>query len=235
MRPQRDDFALEFTAVTAAGESPMRARIESLVIAGWTGRDLHAVTRHIEELARMGVAPPTTTPIFYRAATRLLTSAAEIQVVGRDSSGEVEPVLVAVGDRLWVGVGSDHTDRKLETVGVTVAKQLCAKPLGAQLWAFDEIESHWDKLIIRCFALLEGRRRLYQQGTLSSLRPARELIALYRGDEGLLPAGYVMFCGTVAVEGEIAFADAYELELEDPVRRRSLSHRYQVQSLPVAG
>jgi hypothetical protein len=235
MTPRSDDFALDFTAVTAEAERPMRARIESLVIAGWTGRDLQAVTRHIEELARMGVAPPTTTPIFYRAAARLLTTAEEIQVVGRDSSGEVEPVLVATADGLWVGVGSDHTDRKLERVGVTVAKQLCAKPVSARLWNFEEIQPHWDQLIVRSFALLAGRRRLYQQGMLSQLRHPRELMALYRGGEGRLPPGCVMFCGTMAVEGEIAFADAYELELEDPVRHLCLNHRYRVQPLPLAG
>lgn len=235
MTSQGEGFALEFMGMAAAGERPLRAWIDSLVIAGWTGRDSQAVARHIEELAKMGVAPPKTTPIFYRVAARLLTTAAEIQVVGRDCSGEVEPVLLALSDGLWVGVGSDHTDRKLESVGVTVAKQLCAKPLSAQLWRFDELEAHWDQLIIRSFAIHEGRRRLYQQGTLANLRHPRDLMALYLGGERLLPAGSVMFCGTMAVEGAITFADGYELELEDPVRGRRLNHRYRVQPLPVAG
>jgi hypothetical protein len=37
-------------------------------------------------------------------------------VSGPDSSGEVEFVLLAKPDGLWVTLGSDHTDRKAETV-----------------------------------------------------------------------------------------------------------------------
>ena len=39
-----------------------------------------------------------------------------------------------------------------------------------------------------------------------------------------------MFCGTLAVLGDLRFADAFTVELEDPVRRR-LRHTYAVQSL----
>jgi len=47
----------------------------------------------------------------------LFTHADEIQVSGADTSGEVEFVLLK--DReLRVAVGSDHTDRKAETIGV---------------------------------------------------------------------------------------------------------------------
>ena len=53
--------------------------------------------------------------------------ATEIEVSGPDTSGEVEYVLVQRPDGLWVTVGSDHTDRKAETVGVSLSKQLCAK------------------------------------------------------------------------------------------------------------
>ena len=60
----------------------------------------------------------------------MLTQADRIQVLGDDTSGEVEPVLVGAADRLWVTVGADHTDRKLESYGVAVSKQVCPKVIG---------------------------------------------------------------------------------------------------------
>src|ERR1700675_3083498 len=89
------------------------ADVEQLVIAGWTGRDVAALNHHIEELKAIGVEPPSKVPIYYRASAALLTQADAIQVLGDDSSGEVEPVLVGAADRLWVTVGADHTDRRV--------------------------------------------------------------------------------------------------------------------------
>src|SRR6476619_5239781 len=103
------------------------ADIDSLVIAGWTGRNVEALEAHIKELEALGVKRPKSVPIFYRNAVSLLTTAGEIQAVGEKSSGEVEFVLYALEDGLWVGVGSDHTDRKAETINVTLSKQMCAK------------------------------------------------------------------------------------------------------------
>lgn len=226
---------LTFSAATLSGPRALEARIDDLVIAGWTGRDAAAVEAHIAELERLGVKRPAATPIFYRVSASLLTTEAAIEVAGPDTSGEVEPVLVSLADGLFVGVGSDHTDRKAETQGVTLAKQLCAKPISAMLWPYGEVAPHWDRLVLRSWATVEGRRRLYQEGPVSALRAAPELMAKYLGGNGILPRGTVMFCGTLAVQGGIAPADRFEIELADPVLGRRLGHTYDVRALPVAG
>ncbi len=41
-------------------------------------------------------------------------------------------MLHAIGDELFVGVGSDHTDRKAETINVSLSKQMCAKPVSRE-------------------------------------------------------------------------------------------------------
>ena len=82
------------------------------------------------ELKAIGVQPPSSVPLYYRVSADLLTQADKIQVVGADTSGAVEPVLVGAADRLWVTLGSDHTDRKAESFGVAIAKQICAKAVG---------------------------------------------------------------------------------------------------------
>ena len=211
------------------------AEIQSLVIAGWTGRDAAAVEHHIAELEKLGVKRPKSTPIFYRVAASLLTIAEAIEVAGSDSSGEVEPVMVSRADGVWVTVGSDHTDRKLETVGVTLSKQICPKPVAPTLWRFADVAPHWDRLILRSHAVIDGKRRLYQEGPVANLRPPAELMARYLGRQAMLPPGTAMFCGTLGVIGGIAPGERFEIELEDPVLRRRIAHAYAVKPLPVEG
>jgi hypothetical protein len=208
--------------------------ISHLVIAGWTGRDQGALEAHIRELEALGIARPKMTPIFYRVAASLLTTADTIEAIGGDSSGEVECIVCARGDGLWLGLGSDHTDRKAEAIGVTLSKQMCAKPVGPLLWRFGDVAPHWERLVLRSYLTREGKRRLYQEGPVTTMRPPEELIRLYTGGSDL-PAGTAMFCGTLAVHGAIEGGELFEMELEDPVLERKLTHAYRVEPLPIEG
>lgn len=225
---------LDFTVEADGSKKPMTIRVEQAVVAGWTGRDPVARDRHIAELEAIGIARPASTPIFYRVSARRLTTAARIEVSGAESSGEVEFVLFAAGGRTFVGTGSDHTDRKVETYSVTVSKQMCDKPVAPVLWALDEVEDHWDAMILRAFAWIGGARVLYQQGTLDAMLPVRELLRRgFGGDR--LPDGFAMFGGTFAAIGGIRSASRFEFELEDPVLKRVIRHGYDVTELPVLG
>jgi hypothetical protein len=208
--------------------------IKNLVIAGWTGRNVDALEAHIKELEAIGVKRPKSVPIFYRVSCSLLSTAMFIEVMADKSSGEVEFVLFALDDGLWLGVGSDHTDRKAETVGVTLSKQLCAKPVGMTLWRYDEVKPHWDKLKLRSYVPDGGKRRLYQEGPVTTMRSPEELIRLYAGGDKLAP-GTAMFCGTFAVHGDISYSGTFDMELEDPVLGRKLTHGYKIVSLPDEG
>jgi Protein of unknown function (DUF2848) len=222
--------AQELTFVGSNGP----ASIDGLVIAGWTGRDQDAVERHIEELAAVGVARPTRVPCFYRLGATLLTTAATIDVVGTASSGEVEVVLLALAEGLFVGVGSDHTDRKIETVSVTAAKQMCPKPIGGTLWRFEDLEPHWDDLVLRSWVTRDGARRLYQEGQTARMLPPRDLMSRYLGSGRVLPIGTAMYCGTLPVNGELGGGERFEIELEDRTLGRTLQHAYTVRHLELA-
>ena len=222
---------LNLTVQTQDGEEPLTGAVGELVIAGWTGRNREAMEAHIAELEAIGIARPKTVPMFYRVAAGLLTTAAEIQVSGPHSSGEAETVILNLGGRHYVAVGSDHTDRQAETVGVSLSKQMCAKPIGATVWPYEEVAGHWDDLVLRSWVEDGGGRSLYQEGTAAAMRPPAELQGLYGG----LPAGAAMFGGTLAVHGEIRTSAAFEMELEDPVLGRRLRHRYTILPLPVEG
>lgn len=205
----------------------MTYQVSELVIAGWTGRDQAALHKHIRELEELGVKPPKTTPIFYRVAASLLTTAGEIEVSGPDSSGEVEFVLIKEDSGLRVAVGSDHTDRKAETVGVSLSKQLCAKPVSPDSWRYDEVKPHWERLSLRSWA--DGE--LYQEGPVTAMRAPEDLLQRYGG----LRSGWAMFCGTLAAKGGIRPAARFTMELEDPVLKRKLTHEYAIKVLPVEG
>ncbi len=204
------------------------------IIAGWTGRDAASVQQHIDELKAIGVTPPSTVPVFYEVNPALLTTAADITVVGGKSSGEVEFVLLNTAQGLCVSVGSDHTDRWLETVSVHHSKQVCPKPIAPNAWTFASVEAHWDRLLLRSFSYRSGRRRLYQEGTVTKMLAPRDLLERFAQSQGEFAAGTAMSCGTLALHGDIEYGDCFELQLEDPVTRRVLSHRYRINALPIA-
>jgi hypothetical protein len=227
-------FDLTFTIKDHGAPTRLTLPIDQAVIAGWTGRDPVARDKHIAELEAIGIARPATTPIYYRVSACRITTADSIEVSGGDSSGEVEFVLIGWQGRTFVGLGSDHTDRKVETYSVTVSKQMCDKPIADELWELEDVIDRWDRMILRSFAWINGERVLYQEGTLDAMLPVKELIEWQFGKSGL-PDGCAMFGGTFAAKGGIRPASRFEYELEDPVLKRSIKHAYDVVELPVLG
>ena len=227
-------FDLTFTIDAQGTTTPLTLAIDQAVIAGWTGRDPVARDKHIAELEAIGIARPASTPIYYRVSARRLTTEDSVEVSGTESSGEVEFVLIGWQGRIFVGAASDHTDRKVEAYSVTVSKQMCDKPIAPVLWELEEVADHWDQMILRSFAWIDGKRMLYQEGTLDSMLPVAELIQRGFGGAGF-PDGCAMFGGTFAAKGGIRPASRFEFELEDPVLKRSIRHGYDVIELPVLG
>jgi hypothetical protein len=203
-----------------------------LIIAGWTGRDAKAVAHHIAELKELGVKPPSRTPIFYAGSMSRVTLADTIEALGPQTSGEAEFLLLQHGGTLWVGIGSDHTDRDLETYGVAASKQICDKPIGADFWRYDTVAPHWDQLKLRSYATISGKRELYQDGALAQMLAPEALLSLYEDGKGLAE-GTLMFCGTLAAIGGIRPADRFECEIEDPVLQQRIGCGYDIVTLPI--
>ncbi|MFZ2156354.1 MAG: DUF2848 family protein, partial [Bradyrhizobium sp.] len=102
------------------------------------------------------------------------------------------------------------------------------------LWELEDVIGHWDQMILRSWARIDGARVLYQEGTLEGMLPVKDLIERGFGEKGL-PEGCARFGGTFAAKGGIRPADRFEYELEDPVLKRSIRHAYDVIVLPVLG
>ena len=109
---------------------------------------------------------------------------------------------------------------------------MCAKPIGRTAWRFEEVEPHWDQLVLRSFVQEGGSKVLYQEGPLSRIRDPRELIFAWK-DNKRLPMGTVMFCGTMPAIGGIRSSSRFEMELDDPVLGRNITHAYDIENLPI--
>ena len=209
-------------------QGPRDLSVAQVFVAGWTGRDTGQVQHHIRELEAIGVAPPSDTPLFYRVSASLLCQSDSIQVLGTESSGEAEPLIVRSGDRHWLGLASDHTDRKLETYSVAYSKQVCMKPAAGTVWPLDEVAAHLDRIEIRSWLLENESWVAYQEGTLAQILPLEELIA-----RAALADGTAMLCGTVPAMGGVRAGDGFSMELHDPVRDRTIRAAYRTIGLDV--
>ena len=210
-----------------------RVELKQLVIAGWTGRDPAAVEKHMRELELLGVRRPSAWPVFYRLAASRLSCETVIEVTGSRSSGEVEAVLLQWSGRLWLGVGSDHTDREVEAFDVTVSKQMCDKPVAPRFWSFEEVRGHWDSLILRSYIEEGGAVVAYQSGSAAEFLEPLDLIRRFT-DSASLAEGTAMFCGTLAVKGQVRPSAQFTLELQDPTLNRTIRHQYRTAVLQAA-
>ncbi len=196
------------------------------IIAGYTARDQQAVQAHIDELAEIGVEPPPQVPMFYEVDATLLSTDPVIEVDGPCTSGEVEPVLVCAGGRTYLGVGSDHTDRELETRGVAESKAAAPKPLGERLVPIDPDGRWWDDVHAEC----RVDDRPYQQGQLSQLLTPRQLLDKLADSGKPVTGDAVVFCGTFPLlTGEFVYGTSYQLQLRTP-QGTPLTHTYDVKT-----
>lgn len=228
---------LAFIVAEADGrESALVLAPRRTVIAGWTARDREAMEHHMAELEALGIKRPPKTPVFYRVASARLTFADTVEVTGSGSSGEVEFVLVRADGELFVGLGSDHTDRTAEAYEITASKQMCDKPLARRLWRMADVADHWDRL--RLSSLVpgaQGREVTYQDGPVTTMLAPDDLIRRFEDEAGPFTDGDVMFCGTLPAVGGVRFSDRLAMTLRDPVLDRTIEHAYRVSVLPVAG
>lgn len=207
--------------------------MDSCVAAGYTGRNQKNVQAHIDELKRLGVPTPYSTPAMYWISPARLTTLEQIIVVGEKTSPEVE--FFAAADNhgnFYITVASDHTDRELETVSVGKAKQICEKVIGDDVWLLDDVRNQWDKIIIESKVLIDDEWHLYQSGTLGEIMVLADLLSLIQNDQptGSKPA---LLSGTIPIiGGDTIYTKACEIMMIDSVLNRKLIKRYQILTFP---
>lgn len=215
---------IRFVEATSGEELPFEIR--DVVLAGYTGRDQEAVRRHVEELAAHGVAAPKRVPAFYRVTPDRVVSADRISVLGHETSGEGEFILFRDGGDVFVGVGSDHTDRAVERESVTTSKQLCDKVVAREVWRLADVRDHWDRITLRSFS--GDERKPYQKGRAAALLDPEEILRRVAGRSNAGLEGVLVFSGTLPLAGELAYASKFRVELRDEAEKRHLEVAYTV-------
>ena len=201
----------------------------ALIIAGFTGRSRAKVQEHIDEMRTHGVPIPDSVPTFYPVPPSLATTERSIDVATAETSGEVEPVLIARGDDWYITLGSDHTARDVEKTDIAQSKAACPKILCTSVWRNADLKPHWDRLTLRSWAIADGARVPYQQGTCADIVPLDELVRRLRERKPDLPRDFIMCMGTLPlIPGKFIYASRYEFELEDPVLARKFTLGYDV-------
>ena len=214
------------------GQERVTVSVTRLIVAGWAGRDKDAVAKHIEEFKSLGVPPPTRTPTYMNLSPGIVSTAGLMEVVGPDSSGEVECVVFKTRGRMLIGVGSDHTDRNFEKYGIPASKQMCDKIIAPVVWEYPEVKDHMDRIVLRSWMTKAGDTRLYQEGGLDLNLDIGELMEGMPEDEGFSPDDFCMFCGTFPAIGGIVCGERFGVEMEDPVLGRTIRHSYGIRVLP---
>ncbi len=207
---------------------PLEIEYQHLFAIGYAGRNMEKTRNHISELEReLGVPAPKRIPTIFECSHLLLTQDEELQFVGGRTCGEAEYIILLCNGKIYIGVGSDHTDRELESQSVLKSKQICAKPIGSDIWDYDDLKDHWDSIRIRSFQQEGGVEIPYQDGRLADiLQPEKILSELNErlGDIG----NSVIFSGTVPVIDIFRFGEAFRCELVDDILSRSISCFYRV-------
>ena len=225
---------LNLTVVDAGGgRSDLEFPVARILDAGFTGKNREGAMKHVEELKAHGVAAPDRIPAYFAVTRELVTTDDEIEVLGDDTSGEVEVVFLFKGGETYIAVGSDHTDRELEKDSIPKSKVICPKVVSREVWKLADVEPHWERLKLQSWIEADGQRTLYQEGSLADFLTIDDFLDGVRSvvKDGALD-GMVLYMGTMpSLGGELLFSPTFEGRLSDDVLGRELSFRYSIRPM----
>ncbi|MFC4660708.1 DUF2848 family protein [Oceanobacillus aidingensis] len=200
---------------------------------GYAGRDKKKTWEHVEELKKIGVPEPKSVPELYHLSDYLIDNSGAISVIGNQTSGEVEIVLICDEEgNLFVTVGSDHTDRGLETVSIHKSKQVCAKPIAGKKWGFEDVQDEWDDLVLYSEVLSEGNWVKYQHDKVSSIIPFEQIMDFLKRND-IESQNYVVYCGTVPLLNGFIYGDGFRCGIYSEKMDKTIELEYKVEKLKV--
>ena len=211
----------------------VRAEVERVINAGYSGRDQESVQEHINELAEEGLEPPERVPISFELAPyTTLVDPGTVTVVGGNTSGEAEYGLLVAGGETYIVAASDQTDRALESQGIQLSKQIAPNVLSRRAWRLADVRDRWDDIEIRAWNTRDGERLVYQDATLGEILPPEDILELIRERYGGPLDGTLVLSGMVpTVSGELKPGERFEVELRDPADGRSIGMTYDVRTV----
>jgi 4-hydroxyphenylacetate 3-monooxygenase len=166
--------------------------------------------------------------MFYPVESESVSTAPVFMLDGDETSGEIEPLYIRHNGRYYLGVASDHTDRRLETVDIAESKRACPKPVGLTIMPVPDLDHlSLDECRARCW--VDGR--LYQDGTLNGLRTPADVVRLLLERTDVGDGDFVCLGGTLPlIGGQFAYGRDWRLELSFP-DGTSIEHAYTVRNI----
>ena len=221
-----------FIVHEADGDRDLEVDLRRCYNLGFTMRDEAKMQAHLEECYKLGIKelicdrPPLVMPI---SPWAVLTDD-HITVQRPRSSGEVEIVTVVDADgAIYVGVGSDHTDRSLEGIDIPWGKQVAPNVVAPELWLWSDIESHWDQVSMECTVVDNGETVPYQRALVSEFWTPADMVQGTRDSVVAIEGALILFSGTVVtLEERLRFAERWTISMIDPVFDRRIDHTYDV-------
>jgi len=220
---------INFKLQRMSGEEDLALSYDELLVIGYAGRNMEKTMEHIKELEeQLGVPAPKKIPTIFECSHELLTQEKDIKFVGSKTSGEVEYVIVLYNDNIYIGLGSDHTDRELESVSVPKAKQVCPKPISKELWDYNDLKDHWDRIKLISYQTINGVEEVYQDGTLADILPVEKILEELKERVGDIKNS-IIYSGTVPLLKGFAYGDNFRCMMVDEVLNRTIALDYNVQ------
>lgn len=203
--------------------------VKRLLNAGYAGKNQEEVRAHVDELAKLGVPAPTTTPTLYPVSPYLAQQSRQVDVQHAKTSGEAEWALIIddAGEELLT-CACDHTDRQLETHGVAWSKNASPDVLAVKAWHYADVVDCMDE--VRLTGWVGDERTVIQDAPASALlEPSYWLQVLE--ERGERKPGTVLLSGTITMsDGEKQFSNRWGVALEHAALGR-IELEYEVRQM----
>lgn len=201
---------------------------DKVYVIGYAGRDMKKTQEHIDELEReLGVAPPKKIPTIFEVSKEIVTQDSDLKFVGEQTSGEAEYVILIKNGKIYITIGSDHTDRGLESVSIFKSKQVCLKPIANTIWDYDEVKDHWDSIRLVSNQIVNGKEIKYQNDTLASILPVEKILEELRERVGDINNS-IIYSGTVPLIGGFEYGNKFISKIVDEKLGRTINLNYEV-------
>ena len=103
-----------------------------------------------------------------------------------------------------------------------------AETLGGVAQAPSDSLDHWDRIVIRSWMTVGGKKELYQEDALASILDVAGILDAMPAEDPLPDEGLVLFSGTVASKIGLVYGERFDFEMEDPILKRKNAHGYTV-------
>ncbi|WP_321329521.1 DUF2848 family protein [uncultured Ilyobacter sp.] len=219
---------VDFMLNKLSGQEKFSVPYEKVLVIGYSGRNMEKTMEHIKELEeQLNVPAPKKIPTIFECSLETLTQEKNIKFVGDQTSGEIEYIIIYMNGKTYIGIGSDHTDRKLESVSVPKSKQVCAKPIGNELWDYDDIKEHWDQIKMVSCQIIDGKEVKYQDGKLADILKVEKILEELKERVGNIDNS-IIYSGTVPLLDGFKYGDTFKCMMIDEVLKRTLKLEYGI-------